>query len=237
MAYQTKSGKEKRGLCSNYLKAKKEGDEVVVGILKSKFRLPADSSAPIVMVGAGSGISPYFGFIEQRICILLLSPLLLPPPLLPSSPPLLLSSCLLSSSPPLLLSSSPPVLLSSCPPLLLSYSPPLLLSFSPPLLLSSSPPPLLSSALPALFCPRFPVTKNRQPDSGCKTGQSGPSTRMPVRTRFCKQGKNGSGLQSRNYLGFVACVLARSGRTAQARSRCSPGTYSERGRSGDVMLT
>jgi NADPH-ferrihemoprotein reductase len=66
VTYHTKSGQEKHGLCSNYLKSKKEGEEIVVGIVKSKFRLPSDSSVPVVMVGAGSGISPYFGFLEQR---------------------------------------------------------------------------------------------------------------------------------------------------------------------------
>eukprot|EP00026_Physarum_polycephalum_P000703 Phypoly_transcript_00704.p1 GENE.Phypoly_transcript_00704~~Phypoly_transcript_00704.p1 ORF type:complete len:606 (+),score=124.76 Phypoly_transcript_00704:1837-3654(+) len=66
VTYHTKSGQEKHGLCSNYLKSKREGEEVAVGVVKSKFRLPSDNSVPVVMIGAGSGISPYFGFLEQR---------------------------------------------------------------------------------------------------------------------------------------------------------------------------
>jgi len=35
-------------------------------VAKSKFKLPADNELPIILVGTGSGISPYFGFLEQR---------------------------------------------------------------------------------------------------------------------------------------------------------------------------
>lgn len=64
--YTNKHGKDKRGLCSSYLQNSKLGDKVAISIAKSRFRLPEDSNNPIIMVGAGSGISPYFGFVEER---------------------------------------------------------------------------------------------------------------------------------------------------------------------------
>eukprot|EP00026_Physarum_polycephalum_P000472 Phypoly_transcript_00473.p1 GENE.Phypoly_transcript_00473~~Phypoly_transcript_00473.p1 ORF type:complete len:1072 (+),score=177.20 Phypoly_transcript_00473:1435-4650(+) len=67
VSYGTKSGQLKNGVCSNFLKSRKFGEEVMLGIVKSKnFRLPSDFYGPIIMIGAGSGISPYFGFLEQR---------------------------------------------------------------------------------------------------------------------------------------------------------------------------
>jgi len=66
--YTTKIGhQEKLGLCSNFLKSKKSGDEIAISIVKTKFRLPETAETPIIMVGAGSGISPYFAFLEQRL--------------------------------------------------------------------------------------------------------------------------------------------------------------------------
>jgi len=64
--YVGKGGQEKRGLCSTWLKSRKSGDAVAIFLSKSKFRLPQKDDAPIIMVGAGTGISPYFGFLEHR---------------------------------------------------------------------------------------------------------------------------------------------------------------------------
>jgi len=66
VSYVTKSGQEKQGVCSNYLQSKTKGQNVAITISKTKFKLPAQNEKPIVMVGAGSGISPYFSFLEQR---------------------------------------------------------------------------------------------------------------------------------------------------------------------------
>ncbi|MDR1876073.1 MAG: NADPH-dependent assimilatory sulfite reductase flavoprotein subunit [Flavobacteriaceae bacterium] len=59
--------KERTGGASGYLATLKEGDEVKIFIEPNdRFRLPADDSAPIIMIGAGTGIAPYRAFLQQR---------------------------------------------------------------------------------------------------------------------------------------------------------------------------
>jgi cytochrome P450/NADPH-cytochrome P450 reductase len=68
--YKTKSGVNRQGLCSTFLHSRKPNDDVAISISRSsKFKLPLSEASfqPIIMIGAGSGISPYFSFLEQRL--------------------------------------------------------------------------------------------------------------------------------------------------------------------------
>lgn len=64
---ETSSGVKINGVCSNYLAGLEGGkDEAIVSVHKSSFRLPSDPQAPIMMVGAGTGLAPMMGFLGEK---------------------------------------------------------------------------------------------------------------------------------------------------------------------------
>ena len=61
-------GKKRNGVASIYLADRRKlGDNVRMYVKPNRhFRLPQDGNKPIVMIGAGTGVAPYRGFIEER---------------------------------------------------------------------------------------------------------------------------------------------------------------------------
>lgn len=61
-------GRQRKGVASTFLAERvAEGEAVPVYIDRnSNFKLPADPSVPIVMIGPGTGIAPFRAFIEER---------------------------------------------------------------------------------------------------------------------------------------------------------------------------
>ncbi|WP_173401069.1 diflavin oxidoreductase, partial [Arthrobacter sp. H41] len=58
----------RKGVCSAYLMEVQVGDRVALGVKPATqaFQPPADSSTPMILVCAGSGIAPFRGFLQDR---------------------------------------------------------------------------------------------------------------------------------------------------------------------------
>ena len=68
--YQT-HGRQRKGVCSTYLAdLVKPGDITPIFVQPNKnFRLPQDGSAPVIMVGPGTGVAPFRAFVEHRAAL------------------------------------------------------------------------------------------------------------------------------------------------------------------------
>lgn len=64
----TSHGKNRKGVASVYLAdRRKVGDSARLYVKSNRhFRLPEDGNKPIIMIGAGTGVAPYRGFVEER---------------------------------------------------------------------------------------------------------------------------------------------------------------------------
>jgi NADPH-dependent sulfite reductase flavoprotein alpha-component len=65
--YENLHGRPRQGVCSPFLADAAADTPVPVHVQRSPyFRPPADSATPMVMVGPGTGVAPFIGFLEQR---------------------------------------------------------------------------------------------------------------------------------------------------------------------------
>lgn len=60
------SGRRHLGVASTWLAHAKRGASLPVFVRASTFRLPHDPATPIVMVGPGTGLAPFRGFLQDR---------------------------------------------------------------------------------------------------------------------------------------------------------------------------
>ena len=65
--YENPRGRPRQGVCSPFLADAEPGTPVPVALRRSPhFRPPADPSTPMVMVGPGTGVAPFLGFLDER---------------------------------------------------------------------------------------------------------------------------------------------------------------------------
>lgn len=62
-------GRVRKGVSSTFLgERRKAGQNARIYVKPNRhFRLPADGHTPIIMIGAGTGVAPYRGFVEERV--------------------------------------------------------------------------------------------------------------------------------------------------------------------------
>jgi len=62
---------EYRGVASNYLERRQPGEFIHAGVRETKagFRLPEDPATPLIMVGPGTGLAPFRGFLRERAAL------------------------------------------------------------------------------------------------------------------------------------------------------------------------
>ncbi|GAA2902774.1 bifunctional nitrate reductase/sulfite reductase flavoprotein subunit alpha [Streptosporangium fragile] len=65
--FDNQHGRRRNGVCSAHLADAPAGSPVPVFVQRSPhFRPPADPAAPMVMVGPGTGVAPFLGFLDER---------------------------------------------------------------------------------------------------------------------------------------------------------------------------
>ncbi|MER5519489.1 bifunctional nitrate reductase/sulfite reductase flavoprotein subunit alpha [Streptomyces sp. NPDC002763] len=65
--YENLHGRPRQGVCSPFLADAEPGTPVPVHVQRSPhFRPPADPATPMVMVGPGTGVAPFVGFLQER---------------------------------------------------------------------------------------------------------------------------------------------------------------------------
>jgi len=63
--YVTGTNRVHEGVCTTFLNKCKVGDKLPIFIRTSVFKLPKDVKKPVIMIGPGTGLAPFRGFIQE----------------------------------------------------------------------------------------------------------------------------------------------------------------------------
>lgn len=64
--YETPLGVPTRGVCTGWFDELQPGETLPIFVRTSTFRLPVKASTPIIMIGPGTGLAPFRGFVQDR---------------------------------------------------------------------------------------------------------------------------------------------------------------------------
>ncbi|CAB3373587.1 Hypothetical predicted protein [Cloeon dipterum] len=64
--YKTPTGRTVNGVATSWLGRLSLNDKIPIFVRRSAFRLPTRPQTPVVMVGPGTGIAPFRGFLQER---------------------------------------------------------------------------------------------------------------------------------------------------------------------------
>mmetsp|Transcript_10344 Transcript_10344/g.33954 ORF Transcript_10344/g.33954 Transcript_10344/m.33954 type:complete len:651 (-) Transcript_10344:41-1993(-) len=62
----TATGRIHEGVCTTHLERCSVGDKMPVFLRSSAFKLPKNHATPVIMVGPGTGLAPFRGFLQER---------------------------------------------------------------------------------------------------------------------------------------------------------------------------